>query len=147
MVQVFQAFQICVAFVSYGCYKSNRGMLHMLHMLQLFQRHVASVCFECFRCFRGMFHLYSPDACCKCVYLDVAYVLHIHCMCFGCLRMVAMVLSVFQVFFKYFRSVFLSVSTTFRRMLKLLYLDVSKVDRVLHLSSHLLLHRLSQRRG
>jgi hypothetical protein len=45
-------------------------------MLQLFQRHVASVCFECFRCLKGMFHLCFLDACCDCVYLDVAYVSH-----------------------------------------------------------------------
>jgi len=48
----------------------------MLHMLQLFQGHVACICFECFRYFRAMFHLSFLDACCKCVYLDVAYVSH-----------------------------------------------------------------------
>ena len=55
----------------------------------------------------------------------VAYVL------FGCLRMVVMV-------FRCFLSVSeacLCVSIAFRCMLQLLYLDISKVDRVLHLSS------------
>ena len=47
-------------------------------------------------------------------YLDVAY---------GC--------NSFQVL----SGVFSSVSTAFRHMLQLLYLDVSKIDRVLHLSS------------
>jgi hypothetical protein len=45
----------------------------------------------------------------------------------------------FQVCFKSFFQVFQkhvsSVLTIFRRMLQLLYLDVSKIDRVLHLSS------------
>jgi hypothetical protein len=59
--------------------KVDRGMLHML---QLFQRYVASICFECFRCFRGMFHLCFLDAWCKCIYLDVTYVLYIYYMCF-----------------------------------------------------------------
>jgi hypothetical protein len=81
--------------------KVDRAMLHMLHMLQLFQRHVASVCFECFR---GMFHLCFPDACCKCVYLDVAYVSHIRCMCF--IWMLHMVAMVFQVCFRCFLQVF-----------------------------------------
>jgi hypothetical protein len=42
--------------------------------------------------------------------------------------------SVSGVFFK-FRKYVLIVSSFFRRMLQLLYLDVSKTDRVLHLSS------------
>jgi hypothetical protein len=47
--------------------------------------------------------------------------------------MVAMFFKCFQVFFvQVFQK---HVSTAFRRMLQLLYLDVSKVDRVLHLSS------------
>ena len=74
-----------------------------------------------------------PDACYKCVYLDVAYVSHIRCMCF--IWMFAYGCNVFQVFFQVFQKHVSSVSTTFRRMLQLLYLDVSKVDRVLHLSS------------
>jgi hypothetical protein len=45
----------------------------------------------------------------------------------------------FQIFFM----CFVSVSSAFRRILQLLYLDVSKVDRVLHLSSRFLLARLS----
>jgi hypothetical protein len=52
-------------------------------------------------------------------------------MCFiWMLRIVAMV-------FDCFRIIFLSVLTVFRRMLQLLYLDVSKVDQVLYLSSPL----------
>jgi hypothetical protein len=101
----------------------------MLHMLQLFQRHVVSVCFECFRCFRDMFHLCFSErilqvclsGCCICF----THTLHVF---IWMLRMVAMV---FQVFQKYVSSVL----TTFRRMLQLLYLNVSKVDRVLHLST------------
>jgi len=59
-------------------------------------------------------------------YVDVAYVSHIRCMCFiWMLRMVAMV---FKCFFEVFQKHISSVSTTFRRMLQLLYLDVSKVD-------------------
>jgi hypothetical protein len=49
-------------------------------------------------------------------------------------------------FFKRFSGVFqtyiASVSTIFERILQLFYLDVSKVHRVLHLSSRLLLPRL-----
>jgi len=45
----------------------------------------------------------------------------------------------FYMVFKCFSGVFASVSSIFRRMLQVLYLDVSKEDRVLHLPSLLLL--------
>ena len=64
-----------------------------------------------------MFHTYVA-----CVYLDIAYVLQW-----------------FQVFLQVFQVHILSVSSVFRRMLQVLHLDVSNVDRVLHLSPHLLL--------
>ena len=89
-------------------------------MLQLFLRHVESVCFECFRCFIGMFHLCFSDVCCKCVYLDVAYVSHIHCMCF--IWILCMVVMVFKCFRR------------FRCMLYLFHMDVAKVDQgMLHI--------------
>jgi hypothetical protein len=76
-----------------------------------------------------MFHLCFPNVCCKCVYLDVAYVSHISCMYF-----IWMLQWFLSIFFMCFRSIS-SVSTAFRRMLLLLYLDVSTIDRVLHLLS------------
>ena len=84
-----------------------------------------------------MFHLCFSDACCKCVYLDVAYVLHIRCMCFiWVLHMVAIVSKcVACVFLQVFQKHVSSVSTAFRCMLQLFYLDVSKVNWMLHLSS------------
>jgi hypothetical protein len=52
-------------------------------MLQLFymdvaklDRDVVSICPQCFICFL--------DVCCKCVYMDVAYVSHMCCKCFIC---------------------------------------------------------------
>jgi hypothetical protein len=53
---------------------------------------------------------------------------------------VASVLSGLQVFLQVFQIHVSSVS--FRRMLQVLHLDVSKVDRMLYFSSHLLLPRL-----
>jgi hypothetical protein len=59
---------------------------------------------------------------------------------------VAYVCNGFQVFFKHFpqlfRRLFQSVSSVFRRMLQVLYLDVSKIDRMLHLHPRFLLSRL-----
>jgi len=60
-------------------------------------------------------------------YMDVAYVLQM----------------VFRCFFQVFHMHVLSVSYVFRHMLQVLYLNVLKVDRVLHLSPHFLLSRLS----
>jgi hypothetical protein len=61
-------------------------------MLQWLYTYVANVCSQCFYFF--------SDVCCKCIYLDVAYVSHIRCKCFiWILHM-----------FKWFWSVFASVS-------------------------------------
>ena len=83
------------------------------------------------------------DVCYKCVYLDVAYVSYICCKCFiWMLRMFTMVSSVFQCFCKCFRRMCSSVSSVLRHMLQVLHLDVSKVDRMLHLPPRLLLLHL-----
>jgi hypothetical protein len=49
--------------------------------------------------------------------------------------------SVFQVFLHVLQMHVSSVLFVFRRMLQVLHVDVSKVDRVLHLPPRLLLHR------
>ena len=55
-----------------------------------------------------MFHLIFSDVCCKCVYLDIADILHLYCKCF--IWMLHMFCngfsSVFQVFCKCFRCMF-----------------------------------------
>jgi hypothetical protein len=61
---------------------------------------------------------------------------------------VVYVLQWFQVMFRYFASVsdlYFKCFIVFRRMLQLLYIDVSKLDRVLHLPPHLLLPRYGVR--
>jgi hypothetical protein len=59
---------------------------------------------------------------------------------------VAMCCNSFQVFHVFFCKSFqmhvLSVSSVFRRMLQVLHLDVSEIDRVLHLHPRLMLSRL-----
>jgi hypothetical protein len=44
--------------------------------------YVAIVVHVCCKHLFPMFHLFFSDVCCKCVYLDVAYVSHIYCKCF-----------------------------------------------------------------
>jgi hypothetical protein len=39
--------------------------------------YVAIVVHVCCKLLLSMFHLFFPDICCKCVYWDVVYVLHI----------------------------------------------------------------------
>jgi hypothetical protein len=65
-------------------------------MLQWLYTYVASVCPYCFICF--------PDACCKCVYLGVAYVSHICYKCF--IWMLCMFAIFFKCFFSCFRLIF-----------------------------------------
>jgi hypothetical protein len=73
--------------------------------------------------FVSMFHLFSKRM--LQVYRDVAYVSHMFAsVLFGC----CVFLQVFQMHIS-------SVSSAFRRMLQVLRLNVSKVDRVLHFSS------------
>jgi hypothetical protein len=62
-------------------------------------------------------------------YLDVAYIF-------------AMVSSVFQVFLQVFHMHVSSDLDAFEHRLQVLHLNISKVNRVLHLPSHLLLPRL-----
>ena len=66
----------------------------------------------------------------------VASVLSGCCVCF------TMVFKCFQVFLQVFQMHVSSASSVFRRMLQVLHLNISKVDRVLHLPSRLLLPRL-----
>ena len=78
------------------------------------------------------------DVCCKCVYLDVAFVSHVSCMCFiWMLRMFAKVFKYFQVFFKCFRSMLqvciLNISVVFRHMLQVFYLNVAYVVVATHI--------------
>jgi hypothetical protein len=47
--------------------------------------------------------------------------------------MFAMVFKYFQMFLQLFQTHVLSVSSVFRRILQVLHLDVSKVDRILHM--------------
>ena len=70
--------------------------------------YVAMAVYVYCKCLLPMFYLCFSDACCKCVYLNVAYVSRIRCMCFICLlHMVAVVFKCFQLFFsKCFRSNF-----------------------------------------
>ena len=103
----------------------------MLHILQWLYTYVASFCSQCF------------NVCCKCVYLNVARVSHICCMCF------IWMLHIFcNGFFKRFRC-FTSVLDVcckcfnlFECMFQIFHLNVSKVDRVLHLPPRLLLPHL-----
>jgi hypothetical protein len=91
----------------------------------MFQRYVASVSYECSKsrsgcciCYNGYTHMLQvsvpnvssvfSDVCCKCVYLDVAYVSHICCKCFiWILHMFCNGFSnIFRCFCKCFRCVF-----------------------------------------
>jgi hypothetical protein len=90
---------------------------------------VAMVVHVCCKLFFSMFHLFFSDVCCKCVYLDVAYVFK-H-------MMQVFYLDVAYVYngFECFSDVFASVSDAcfkcficFSHMLQLLHLDVSKLN-------------------
>ena len=72
---------VCVS-VSYGCCKSRSG---------------------CCKSVPNVLSVFFPDVCCKCVYLDIAYVSHICCSCFiWMLHTLAMAFKCFQVFCKFF---------------------------------------------
>jgi hypothetical protein len=122
--------------VCFNCFRYFRGRLQvfrcmlqkyimMLHMLQWLYTHIASICSKCF--------IYFSDVCYKSFYLDVAYVLDICCKCLiWLLYVLAMAFKCFQAFCMSFRYM-LQVFSCFRRMLRLFYLNVAKVDLVLHM--------------
>jgi hypothetical protein len=118
-------------------------------MLQLFQRHVTSVYFECFRCLKYISSVFSRrmlQVCLSGCYICFTQTLHVLYLDVVCVWL-QWFSKCFQVFFfQVFQKHVSSILTAFRRMLQLLYLDVSKVDWVLHLPPHLLLYRLSWRR-
>jgi hypothetical protein len=76
-------------------------------MLQCCTRMFASVCSHYFICFL--------DICCKCVYLDIAYVSHICCKCFiWMLRMFVMIFKYFWMFLQVVQIHVSSVSSIFQ---------------------------------
>jgi hypothetical protein len=78
-------------------------------MLQLLYTYVASIYPQCF--------IYFSDVCCKCVYLNVAYVSHICCKCFIC--MLCTLAMVFKCFFaSVFRCMFQVFHVSFRHTLQ-----------------------------
>jgi hypothetical protein len=73
------------------------------------------------------------EICCKYIYLDVAYVLHICYKCF--VWMLHMFAIVFHAFLHVFRTHVLNVSVVCIHMLQLFHLYVLKVDRgVVHVA-------------
>ena len=105
----------------------------MMHILQWLYTYVANFCSQCFICF--------SDVCCKCVYLDVAYVSHICCKCFiWMLRMFCNDFQQFSFFCKCFRHMFqvfhLSSDVCCKCFIYLLLYVASvtsRVDLVLHM--------------
>jgi hypothetical protein len=81
------------------CFRCFIGMLQVLHIDVAY---VAMVVRVCCKLMFPRFYLFFSYVCCKCVYLDVAYISHICCKCFIWMLRI----SVFQVFFKRFRCMF-----------------------------------------
>ena len=96
--------------------------------------YVAIVVHVCCKLMFSMFHLFFSDVCCKCVYLNVAYVFKDMIQVFY--------LDIVYVYngFKCFSNVsdtYLNISFVFRRILQLLCLNVLKLNRVLNLPSRI----------
>jgi hypothetical protein len=124
-----------------------RDALHRTRPTAVLSLH--RVGFKCFNCFKNMFKCFRMDL--TKVNRDVAYVAIVVHVCYECLlsmfylfsTYVASVLSWCCVCLQWFLSFFMSlqafqthvsnVSTVFRRILRVLHLNFSKVDRVLHM--------------
>jgi hypothetical protein len=107
-----------VAYVVMVVHVYYKRLFLVFHLF--FQTYVARV----FICMLHMFHTY------------VANILFGCCICLQWLQVY------FQVFLQVYLTHVISISSIFIRMLQVLYLDVSKVERVSHLSPCLLLSRL-----
>ena len=111
-------------------FRCFRGTLQVFYMdVAKVYRDVAHVAMAIHVCCKRpfqMFYLPFSNVCCKCAYLDVAYVSCICCKCFiWMLCMFTMVSSVFSVFASASDACF----KCFRCMLQVFYIDVAKVDR------------------
>jgi hypothetical protein len=95
-------------------------------MLQWLYTYVAGSCSQCLSVF--------SNVCCKCVYLDVAYVFNMMSVFYLDIAYVYNGFKCFHVFLQVFQT---HVSFVFRRMLHLLHLDISKLDWVLQLPPRL----------
>ena len=142
MFRVFWMFQMYVASVLNGCCKNRSGYCICCNgCTRILQRSVTNI----LSMFSGRILQMCLSECCICF----THTLHV-CL-FGCCVWLQWFPSVFRCFFQVFQKHVSIVSTVFKHMLQLLYLDVLKVDRVLYLSSpHLLLHHLRasiRRRG
>ena len=75
------------------------------------------------------------DVCCKCFYLDVAYVSHICCKFFylDVAYVLQCLFKCFQMFWQVFQTHVSSISSVFRHMLQMFHLNVSKVNWVLYM--------------
>jgi hypothetical protein len=97
-----------IARVSFKCFKCFRGMLQAFYTdvakVDRDIAHVAIVIHVCCKLLLSMFHLFFSDVCCKCVYLDVAYVFT--CMIQMFYLDVAYVYHGFKCFCKCFRHMF-----------------------------------------
>jgi hypothetical protein len=99
------------------------------------REYVASFCSQYFICFFRLMLQVCLSECCLCFTHMFANVLFRCCICF------LVVSSVFRCFCKCFRCMF-QVLSVFRHMSQVFYLNISRVDWVLHLPSRLLLPRL-----
>jgi hypothetical protein len=67
-----------VASVHFKYFRCFKGMLQVFHMdvakVDWVVAYVEMVVYVCCKLLFLMFHLFFSDACCKCVYIDVAYV-------------------------------------------------------------------------
>jgi hypothetical protein len=72
------ALKLHVASICFKCLKCFRDMLQVVYKkvvkVDPDVAHVAIVAHVCCKLLLSMFHLFLFDVCCKCVYLDVAYV-------------------------------------------------------------------------
>jgi hypothetical protein len=96
------------------CFKCFIGMLQLFHMDVVkvdrdaaYAAMVVHIC--CKLLFPPCFICFFANACCKCVYLYVAYVLHICCKCFICFFLQAHFASVFICMLHMFHTYVVSV--------------------------------------
>jgi hypothetical protein len=71
-----------VASVCFKCFRFFSGTLQVFHIdvakVDRDVAYVAMVVHVCCKLLFAMFYLFFSDACCRCVYLNIAYVSHIY---------------------------------------------------------------------
>jgi hypothetical protein len=131
---MFQVFQMYVASVVYQCCKNRLGCYTCCNgytrIFQVYVSNVLSILDEYCKSFTWMLHIHVANICFKCFQVFHTYVYEYF---IWMLHIFVMVSNIFEAFPRVFQTFVSNGSLAFFCMLQLLHLNISTIDRTLHM--------------